>query len=150
MICGDSLDQPRTNLGPTGLVQRFSRIFGFNPNVPSEGGLSIFPLSLFSTLLFLLKRMGGRVSSRNHSGISGPTGVGPDQRWGWSNALAGLAAALASTGCTPTDETFALGTLTGAILGAAAALWRVRTTRTAQTPADALESHWRGVARGRR
>lgn len=65
-----------------------------------------------------------------------------------------LAAALASTGCTPTDETFALGTLTGAILGAAAALWRVRTARTgprASPAPDASAAHRRGVAKvGRR
>lgn len=45
---------------------------------------------------------------------------------------------------------FVLGFTAGAILGAAAALWRVRTARTGQTPTAHLDAHWRGVARGRR
>ena len=59
--------------------------------------------------------------------------------------MAALTAAVALPGCTPTDETFALGLAAGAILGAAAALWRVRRAPTGQTRTDALEGHWRAV-----
>lgn len=61
-----------------------------------------------------------------------------------------LACAVFVSGCTPTDGAFSLGLAAGAILGAAAALWRVRTGRTAQPPVAPLDAHWRGVARGRR
>ena len=49
-----------------------------------------------------------------------------------------------------TPDAFLLGLAAGAILGAAAALWRVRRARTVSKPVDPLDAHWRGVARGRR
>lgn len=137
----------RTDPGPTGLVRSFFNDSAQLPDLPTGGGSCTLPPFPLYNSLSLSKRLGGRVRGRNHSTFFGPTGVGLDRQGGWVFALA---AALASTGCTPTDKTFALGTLTGAILGAAAALWRVRTARTAQPPVAPLDAHWRGVARGRR
>ena len=59
---------------------------------------------------------------------------------------ASLAALLALPGC----DGFPLGLIAGAILGAAAALWRVRTARVADRAPESSAGHWQGVRRRRR